>query len=202
MNGRRGGTGPRQPMPRRWETERWPRFHPKGGRRRDRLIKERIHDTYKTRQKLSEPTVCPDCGAVYHGGRWAWGDAPAEAARVRCQACHRIAGGYPAGEVTVAGGFVGGHRDEIINLIRNQDQLEQGGASAASSHRHRKPGRRAVRHHYRYSPATAHRRGPASRLWRRSRLSLRGRGLRHPRIVETRRVTRWTPATGRRAESC
>jgi hypothetical protein len=63
---------------------------------------------------------------VYHHGRWSWDDAPAEAARARCQACHRIADHYPAGELIVSGGFVGHHRDEIINLIHNLDRLERG----------------------------------------------------------------------------
>ena len=42
------------------------------GKRRDKLLHEHIHDTYKTSHKLSEPTVCPDCGAVFHEGRWQW----------------------------------------------------------------------------------------------------------------------------------
>jgi hypothetical protein len=38
--------------------------------RRDRLIHEHVHDPYKTRLQLPEPTVCPQCGAVFHEGRW------------------------------------------------------------------------------------------------------------------------------------
>ena len=30
--------------------------------RGDRLIREHVHDPYKTRLKLTEPTVCPQCG--------------------------------------------------------------------------------------------------------------------------------------------
>lgn len=38
--------------------------------RRDKLLQERVHDTYRTWGKLREPTLCPDCGAVYHKGHW------------------------------------------------------------------------------------------------------------------------------------
>jgi len=35
-------------------------------------IVEHVHDPYKTRLKLAEPTVCPKCGALFHEGRWRW----------------------------------------------------------------------------------------------------------------------------------
>jgi hypothetical protein len=31
---------------------------------------DHILDPYQARQKLHEGTVCPQCGAVYHDGRW------------------------------------------------------------------------------------------------------------------------------------
>ncbi|MDP1633620.1 MAG: hypothetical protein Q8L69_02915 [Gallionellaceae bacterium] len=37
-------------------------FHPI---RHDRLLQEAVHDSYKNKEKLPQPTVCPDCGAVY-----------------------------------------------------------------------------------------------------------------------------------------
>ncbi len=79
-------------------------------RRGDRLIRERVHDPYKTRLKLPEPTVCPQCGAVFHKGRWTWDDRPPEAKEEFCQACRRINGKYPAGILTLSGGFKRGTR--------------------------------------------------------------------------------------------
>lgn len=99
---------------------------PQGTDRQDRLIRERVHDPYKFRAKMSEPTVCSDCGAVYHKGRWQWMDAPAGAHDDLCQACHRIKDDYPAGEVTVGGDFLSGHKDEILNLARNLEAQEKG----------------------------------------------------------------------------
>jgi len=93
--------------------------------RRDRLIREHVHDPYKTRLKLPEPTVCPQCGAVFHEGRWHWAPRPEPAHEELCQACHRINDRYPAGELTIAGGFVPRHKDEILQLARHQEEQEK-----------------------------------------------------------------------------
>ena len=99
-----------------------PGFHPV---RRDRLLQEETPDAYKLRGKLAEPSVCPQCGAVFHAGRWVWGDAPEGAHPDTCPACHRINDGYPAGYVRLAGAFFASHRDEILNLVRHEEQRER-----------------------------------------------------------------------------
>ena len=93
--------------------------------RRDRMYEEHVQDPYQLREKLPEPTVCPDCGAVYHKGRWQWGDAPKEANSHRCPACSRIQDAFPAGALTVSGGFFVEHREEIMHLIRNMEEKEK-----------------------------------------------------------------------------
>lgn len=94
--------------------------------RRDRMLRERVHDPYKTRLKLAEPTVCPQCKAVFGRGRWHWGEPPAGANEALCQACHRINDAYPAGELTLSGGYLAAHKAEIVNLARNQEEQENG----------------------------------------------------------------------------
>ena len=94
--------------------------------RRDRLVRERRHDAYKETGKWPEPTVCTDCSAVFSDGRWSWKEPPAGANRTRCPACQRIADNYPAGYVELNGPFFQKHRDEILNLIRNEEKLEKG----------------------------------------------------------------------------
>ena len=94
--------------------------------RGDRLIRERVHDPYKTRLKLSEPTVCPQCGACYRAGRWTWEKPPGEAHSGLCQACHRTKDRCPAGSLTLRGGFVAKHRNEILSLTENTAALEKG----------------------------------------------------------------------------
>lgn len=93
--------------------------------RRDRLWQEQVHDAYKSRGKLPEPTVCPQCGAVFHEGRWQWSKAPAGAHPETCPACHRIHDHYPAGFLTLEGPFFQAHRDEIMRLVRNEEQRER-----------------------------------------------------------------------------
>ncbi|MBI4640346.1 MAG: ATPase [Candidatus Tectomicrobia bacterium] len=91
------------------------------GSSRDRLIREWVHDPYKSKSKLPEPTVCPECGAVFHKGRWQWADKPAHAHEERCPACLRVHDKYPAGFLTLEGQFLQEHREEILNLARNKE---------------------------------------------------------------------------------
>ena len=93
--------------------------------RRDKMIQPERQDVYRNRGKYHEPTVCADCGALFEGGRWSWGKAPAGAARAVCPACRRIADRFPAGRVELSGDFYRDHRDEILNLVRNAEAAEK-----------------------------------------------------------------------------
>lgn len=93
--------------------------------RRDNLFQERVHDTYKSKGKLHEPTICPECNAVYHQGRWQWLAAPANAHQEMCPACHRIHDHYPAGFLTLQGAFFLAHRAEIMELVQNEEKHER-----------------------------------------------------------------------------
>lgn len=94
--------------------------------RHDNMYDERVQDPYRSRMKWPEPTKCPDCGAIFHGGRWTWGDAPEGAQAHRCPACSRIHDRVPAGILVMGGDFLEAHRDEIMNLVRNQELKEKG----------------------------------------------------------------------------
>ena len=93
--------------------------------RHDRLLQEQVHDAYQASGKLSEPTVCPQCGSVFRSGRWQWGDAPAGAHSEACPACRRIQDQYPAGYLSIAGPFFLSHKDEIMHLVRNHEKRER-----------------------------------------------------------------------------
>ena len=93
--------------------------------RRDRLPLETVMDSYKARGKLSEPTVCPECGAVFRSGRWQWLPKPGNAHQTTCPACHRARDHFPAGYVSVAGDFFAQHEQEIMQLIQHKEAQEK-----------------------------------------------------------------------------
>jgi hypothetical protein len=94
--------------------------------RKDRLLREHVHDPYQAHGKLPEPTVCPVCNAVFSSGRWQWKDSwPLDAHKEMCHACRRTQDGYPAGIVTLKGAFVRLHREELLQLARHHEEREK-----------------------------------------------------------------------------
>jgi len=93
--------------------------------RHDRLIQEHKHDPYMSKGKLQEPTVCPECSAAYHKGRWSWDAPEAGANKQLCPACQRIRDRVPAGCLSLGGGFFAQHREDIMNLVRNVEEKEK-----------------------------------------------------------------------------
>ena len=87
----------------------------------DRKIEEVVHDPYRERYKPQEPAVCPECGVLFHQGRWLWKPRPENASEHLCPACHRIHDNFPAGYVTLSGPFLAEHRDEVIGLVKNEE---------------------------------------------------------------------------------
>ena len=90
----------------------------------EQLLQEVVHDTYKERRKLSEPTRCPHCEAVYRDGRWTWRKSSGPAHRVLCPACRRLRDRFPAGYVSMMGPFFRQHREEIVALAHHCAQRE------------------------------------------------------------------------------
>lgn len=93
--------------------------------RRTRNWTDYNHDAYRLDKKLSEPTICQDCGAVYQKGRWQWLAEPAGAHRTLCPACHRIHDDFPAGYVRLHGDFLARHHADIMHLVNNEESREK-----------------------------------------------------------------------------
>jgi NMD protein affecting ribosome stability and mRNA decay len=90
--------------------------------RKNRLIREKIHDPYYEGRKYPDGMVCPDCEAVYQGGHWLWPreDETSDTTgndRYLCPACRRIQDNFPAGVVFLEGEYLTRRREEIVNLV-------------------------------------------------------------------------------------
>jgi hypothetical protein len=119
--------------------------------RRDRLIKERGHDPYMTRSKLTEPTACSECRVVFSNGRWRWLPEVLEGVcQELCPACQRTRDRVPAGFLTLKGEFFVEHRDEIMHLLHNKVEAQK---AQHPSYGCRGPGRRHCHCLHRCVPA-------------------------------------------------
>lgn len=93
--------------------------------RKDRLIKQKRHDSYREREKWPEPTLCSNCNALFVNGRWCWKEPPAKANTATCPACQRVSDNYPAGYIELKGDFYSSRRGEILNLVNNVEKQEK-----------------------------------------------------------------------------
>ncbi len=79
---------------------------------------------YYEYRKYPEPTVCAKCGLVFRDGRWTWnGELPqGEVNKEFCPACRRIEDKYPGGIVRLEGPYFLERKEEIMNLVRNEEE--------------------------------------------------------------------------------
>ena len=93
--------------------------HPRD--KKDRSVRPRKHDPDKAKGKLQEPSVCHQCKALYHKGRWTWNPAPPGSHEIVCPACERIRDRAPSGVLLLTGEFVALHREDILGLAHNEE---------------------------------------------------------------------------------
>jgi NMD protein affecting ribosome stability and mRNA decay len=109
------------------KTAHTPQNRPAAARRRaGHAQQDHVLDPYQGQKKLNEGTACPQCGAVFHDGRWQWAARKDSAAEALCAACRRINDGFPAGIVTLRGAFAAQHKEEMLRLARHQEEAEKG----------------------------------------------------------------------------
>lgn len=88
---------------------------------------------YLSRGAYQSISVCGKCQAVYRNKRWyaepsvydAAKKNPAAAETV-CPACLKIRDNFPGGIVTLKGAYTVSNRQEVLNLIRNEEDRARG----------------------------------------------------------------------------
>jgi len=93
---------------------------------RDQL--EDSPDNFIPEGRYPEGTVCTGCRSLYHNQHWTTNAERAEllinsgaANEVMCPACRKIEGRSPHGIVILCGDYWKAHREDIVNLIRNEE---------------------------------------------------------------------------------
>ncbi len=88
-------------------------------------------DPYLPRGASGKVSSCESCRAVYKNKRWY---GPADAAKivgtsvvkVVCPACLKMRDNFPGGIVTLRGDYVLAHKQEVIHLIKNEEERARG----------------------------------------------------------------------------
>ena len=100
--------------------------NPRAVKPRDQI--QDANNPYIPEFHFPDGTVCSHCGAVYHNQHWNRDDrkrdallATGAANTVVCPGCKIIAERNPQGIVYLSGDYWQQHREDIINLIRNEE---------------------------------------------------------------------------------
>ena len=90
-------------------------------------------DSYLPRGASRRISICEGCRAVYMNKRWYIGpkldDAvskSSDTAATVCPACSKIRDNFPGGIVTLKGDYVLKHKQDLMNLVRNEEERARG----------------------------------------------------------------------------
>ncbi|NOR18306.1 ATPase [candidate division WOR-3 bacterium] len=90
-------------------------------------LKPHLQDPYLLRKSYKEPTLCPRCGLVYRRRRWqrmSDFDPGLAVEQHKCPACRKEEDHYVMGIVYISGDFFNQRRDEIVNMLKNEEEKE------------------------------------------------------------------------------
>jgi len=86
-------------------------------------------DPFSPHEGFSEASLCTSCMSAYHHNRWTRDSetyrelqSMPKVHQIICPACQKIAAGYPEGIVTLRGGYLWKHEQEIRQLLRNEEE--------------------------------------------------------------------------------
>jgi NMD protein affecting ribosome stability and mRNA decay len=95
---------------------------------RDKIYSENDPYMPKKGKGLPETAICKECKAVYHSKKWFLDEKLYEQKKalkdvhlVICPACKKTQENVPNGIVILKGDFLKQHKEEIMNLIHNED---------------------------------------------------------------------------------
>ncbi|MBI5664059.1 MAG: ATPase [Nitrospirae bacterium] len=90
-------------------------------------------DPYLMSELISGTAVCKKCHAVFISKRWSLDEDlysktvdRKDITKVVCAACRKVKDQFPGGIVKLKGEFLTEHRNEILNLIKNEEQRAKG----------------------------------------------------------------------------
>jgi hypothetical protein len=90
-------------------------------------------DVYLPRGAAQHVSVCEGCHAVYRNKRWYADEGmyrstskDPDTIGTVCPACLKIRDNFPGGIVTLKGSYIITHRQELLNLIRNEEGRARG----------------------------------------------------------------------------
>ena len=91
------------------------------------------HDAYWNKAQPRDHAHCRQCRAIYHNKHWFFDEGKlkelAKAKKteaVLCPACEKVRDHFASGYVKLSGHFLTAHREEILNLIRNEEKKAMG----------------------------------------------------------------------------
>jgi hypothetical protein len=90
-------------------------------------------DMYLPRGASQKVSLCEGCHSVYRNKRWYADQVLYETMKKKpdtletiCPACLKIRDNFPGGILTLKGGYVSSHKQELLNLIRNEEERARG----------------------------------------------------------------------------
>jgi NMD protein affecting ribosome stability and mRNA decay len=90
-------------------------------------------DPYRQKMGRAEAAICTRCHAVYKNKRWYLSEniykntaGQSGVVEVTCPACKKIKDSFPGGIVRISGDFIRDHVEEIMNLVRNEEDRARG----------------------------------------------------------------------------
>lgn len=103
-------------------------------RRMTKGVRDFSRDPYLKALDGIGTAICQTCGIVYFRKKWFPNDSVLKGegvdlsgiAKIVCPACRREAEKDPGGIVILEGDFLKAHREEIMNLIRNEEERAKG----------------------------------------------------------------------------